>query len=211
MPGLSRFARKQPSAAAGTGAAPPAPPAAAGNNGDGGDAGAQSAVPPTNAAGNSGNNDATAVTNFSSSLDDNRPSTSGSNNAFADIGNMFANMDDQAMTMGGGEGGANSNMLDSTTFLSSTPTEGGGGDCVPIKTLFDQQLVEENLTGQNIGGYGATGALDLWNGNPLHVGDLDGEVVGMSGGKCTLLSGVEEFICTGKIKLSDKDSITFTG
>ncbi len=128
MPGLSRFARKQPSTA-GVGAPPPAPPAAAGNNGDGsgGDAGAQSAVPPTNAANSGGvnNNDATAVTNFSSSLDDNRPSTSGSNNAFADIGNMFANMDNQAMTMGGGAG-ANSNMLDSTTFLSSTPTEGGG-------------------------------------------------------------------------------------
>ena len=118
MPGLSRFARKQPSAA-GTGAPPPPPPlaaAAAENNGAGGDAGAQ----------NSGNNDVPAVTNFSSSLEDNRPSTSGSNNAFADIGNMFANMDDQAMTMGPG-GGANSNMLDSTTFLSSTPTEGGGG------------------------------------------------------------------------------------
>ncbi len=147
MPGLSRFARKQPSTA-GVGAPPPAPPAAAGNNGDGsgGDAGAQSAVPPTNAnSGGVNNNDVTAVTNFSSSLDDNRPSTSGSINAFADIGNMFANMDDQAMTMGGGAG-ANSNMLDSTTFLSSTPTE--GGEEMTTNNHFMQGFESRPFTGE---------------------------------------------------------------
>lgn len=86
-----------------------------------------------------------------------------------------------------------------------------GDDCVPIKTLFEQQIVEENLSGENIGGYDKPGALDLWRENPLRVGSLDGDLVGTSSGRCTLLNGVEDFMCTGMIKISEKDSITYTG
>lgn len=127
MPGLSRFSRKQPlnessnNTASTTGGkdggTTPAPLA---GHGDGG--AAPPAVPPSSNGGGGGNAESSNgggdnVANFSTSLDD-RPSTSGSN-AFADFGNMFT-MDEH--------NGVNSNMMLDSTFLSSTPTEGGMRD-----------------------------------------------------------------------------------
>ena len=85
------------------------------------------------------------------------------------------------------------------------------GNFVPIETLFGQQIVEENLNGGNIGGYETTGALDFCKDNPLRVGSLDGALIGTRTVNCTLLSGAEVFMCAGMIKISEEDSITFTG
>lgn len=118
MPGLSRFSRKQPSTTAASTNGGEDGKTAATNGGGGAPAKADSGTPSKSdgnaehANGGVGDN----ATNFLSSLD--RPSTGGSN-VFDDFGNMF--------TMNEHTGVDSASMLDST-FLSSTPTEGGTGD-----------------------------------------------------------------------------------
>lgn len=143
MPGLSRFSRKQPSAAASTNSGDDGKAAA--KVGDGGSlpagAAASSNGQPSASGGNAeqsnggGDNN---VANFSSLVD--RPSTGGSS-TFADFGNMFAMAEQNT--------GVNSNnMLDSSAFLSSTPTEGLGD----VGATLNNNMIGDNSFLQGFGG-----------------------------------------------------------
>jgi len=84
-------------------------------------------------------------------------------------------------------------------------------DCIPIDALLGQGVFEVNLNVTNIDGYNTTGALEIWSDNPLRAQSLDGEVIGKNSGKCTLLPRAEQFLCYGMMKISENDTITYTG
>ena len=160
MPGLSRFSRKLPSTAAPT------------NGGDDGKAAAKvgdGGSVPTGAAATSLNGQPSAsgsnaeqsngggdnAANFSSLVD--RPSTGGSN-TFADFGNMFAMAEQNGLN--------SNNMLDSSAFLSSTPTEGLGD----VGASLNNNMLGDNSFLQGFGSRPSTGE----GGNAFQFGGIDG-------------------------------------
>lgn len=82
--------------------------------------------------------------------------------------------------------------------------------CLDLDELFgDDGLGEANVGTETIGNYETPGSMDLWTKNPIV--DSNNTQIGFSDGVCTLLPGIEMWMCVGQLTFDSGDILTFEG